>query len=367
VKRASFILSLSSSSLAALMACGGKKSPEPTTAPTTAAPTATAAPTTATTATTAPADDASAPTTAPAEDASSADAAPTGPTPACAAFGQLAVDYAALAGDVLTVCGEAASKGWCFEVTLASGAVVGKELPEDDVTHVTNVPAAVADPFHRKDGSPALQLCLDASTGCKDVFAGDVLAAWIGPDKKSFAVTTLEDKQKHVRLYDGATYSETADHVIEKDVDLPDCSFAAPLSSGVVLVATGPCTGSAGRHAWLMDGASGAKIADVGGADGFDVRLGGFLAIEADRWAFRDDGGQKIVVQDVKSGEVKATADLSKLAAKDTPAWLFLAGEPARLLAVENRPGPGATLVIDPATGQVERSVTPDACAAPTP
>ncbi|MCC6622033.1 MAG: hypothetical protein IT385_12295 [Deltaproteobacteria bacterium] len=343
-----------------LVACG-KKEPTQPTAATTAQPTA------ATTAA-ATAEDATATTAAPAEDAAGtsaapADAAPVAPSEACVAAGEITIDHVSLSADGGTVhaCGELDERTWCYRVGLADGALKAEQLGADDLSHVGNAPGPIDDPFRRREGEPTLQLCRDAATGCKDVFVGDVMAAWMGADGRRFALATLEEKSKRVRVFDAETLAEVGNHVVASDVDLPDCSFAAPLGDAV-LVATGPCVGSAGRKAWLIDGASGQKIADVGGGPDFDARLGGFVKVGDDRWAIRDGGGKRVVIQDVKSGEVAATVDLSELPASEAGAWMFMAGEPARLVLVENRPTPGASVIVDPASGKIDKQVAPDPC-----
>ncbi|MFO0749810.1 MAG: hypothetical protein U1F43_29680 [Myxococcota bacterium] len=352
----------------ALAACG-KKEPAPAPAPT--APTATAAPTPTTAAPTATADAGA--TTAPEADAAAApaDAAATAPTAGTSCvpadvmdpLGKIVPDFAALKDATTTVCGTFDSTtGWCFTMDLAAQRVTGAKLPEDDLAHVANGVGAINDSFVRKEDAPALQLCLDAKTGCKDAYVGQAIAAFLTEDKKRFVLTTLDDREKRVRVFDTATLSETASVVVEKEADLPDCTFGA-LVGDALLIATGPCGEGSARHAWLADATSGDKRFDLGGTPDFDVRYDGFVRVKDDLWAFRSGDGSKVVVQDVKTGAVKSTVDLSAAGAKKSVrAWLFVVPEPLELVVVENRPTTGATYAFDPMTGQPTRSLVPKAC-----
>lgn len=340
-----------------LMACGGKKEPAP---PTTAAPV-----------TTAPAADAAAP--APEVDAASAPeadaAAPAPASGACLAKDAFAIlekvspDHATFADGVATVCGQAEGTGYCYALDLKAPSVTASKQAEDDLVHVPNGVGAIDDPFHRKDGAPALQLCLDPKVGCKDVYVGQTLAATINADKTRFVLATLDDREKKLHVFELPGLTEVSSVVLDKETDLPDCTFGAMLGE-TLLVSTGPCgADSAGHKAYLAAPASGDKLADIGGADGFDLRYDGYVQVKDALWAFRSADGKKVVVQDVKTGAVQATIDLAAAGApKATESWLFATAEPLELVVVENRPVAGAVYAFDPMTGKPTRSLVPTAC-----
>lgn len=195
------------------------------------------------------------------------------------------------------------------------------------------------------------------------MFVGQTLAATLSEDKKRFVLATLDDREKRVRVFDTTSHAETSSVLVEKDADLPDCTFGALVGESL-LVSTGPCgDASSGHRAWLANAASGEKMADIGGVADFDLRYGGFVHVKDDLWAFRAADGSKVVVQDVKTGAVQATADLSAAGARGSLAsWLFVTAEPLELVVVENRPVAGAVYAFDPLTGKATRSLVPKAC-----
>lgn len=343
---------------ATVLGCG-KSEPKPEPTPATSAPATTAA----------EADAAPTTATAPATTVAENDAGGSAPA-GCVVrdvyqpLTSIAPDHAALEGDSLTLCGQTEEPaGWCFSVDFASGKVEGAKQPDDDLAHVANYLGALNDPFRRKDSEPVLQLCLDAATGCKDVYVGETTSATLTSDEKRFVLTTLDDRERRVRIFDATTFAEIGNHLIEKDADLPDCSFGVA-AAGNLVMSTGPCgVEAAGHKAWLANATTGEKIADIGGAEGFDLRFGGYAKVSDDVWAFRDGAGTKVVMQNVKTGAVQATADLSAAGPPGKGAtWLFATSEPARVVAVENRPQTGAVYLIDPATGALTKSIVPAAC-----
>jgi len=352
----------------ALAGCGKSEPAQPTSAsapaPETTAPATTAPPTTP--ATTAPPTTPA--TTAPAT-TGDADATAAPSTTGCVAqdlfqpLSRISPDHASLVGDSVTLCGETDDTiGWCFGIELGSGAVSGAKQRQDDSAHLPNYASALNDPFRRQDDKPVLQLCLDAKTGCKDVYVGNATAATLADDRQRFVVTTLDERERRVRVYDAATFGEIGNILIEKDADLPDCTFGAAVGDALV-VATGACPAGSPHKAWLANATTGEKLGDIGGVADFDLRFGGYVHVKDDLWAFRDASGKRIVVQDVKTGAVQATADTSGLGAVASGAtWLFASADPLRIVALENRPQTGSIYIIDPMTGALSKRIVPTAC-----
>ena len=318
-------------------AVGCSKGPPagPDTQPAPLATTAPPAPDAAAPATTPVADaDAGAATTPPAADAAAAaDAA----NPACesaevaAALKELKADFAAVTARGLEVCGALGEeKRGCIIVDLETQKRTFAALPSDDADHIPPWPEHFDDGLVRDDKRPVLKLCASASEGCKDLFIGAVTTAHLADDKAHAVLTTVgSDPAKSARVFDTKTFEARA-VIPMPGSELVDCSFSAFAGPSVV-VAVGPCSpGGGAPKAWLAKADSGEKIADIGPKDapGIALREGQWTALPGvgpNIVAFRAAEGTIVVIQDVVTGEVKATLAIATEGTRDVkaPAWIF--------------------------------------------
>jgi len=152
------------------------------------------------------------------------------------------------------------------------------------------------------------------------------------------------------------------------------CAEVAFLGARSLLVTISVCAGPAGR-AYLADADTGERKAWVGGRDSWqawDVKPLRVPGGGANDWAFREQLGGEVVIQDVVTGTVLRRIDLSahvpsdpvsKLPATD-PLWGRLFHTSGNKLAVLNE-GAGAQgvfIIVDPVAGVVDRVVKMPAC-----
>ncbi len=361
--------------LIALFTLGcGKSTPKPEAE--VAAPTAPAAADVA-----APAPDAApaAPDAAPAAEVAAA-------TPDCvphdvmAVLGSIDPDFAKLDAGVVSLCGDAQETRHCVALDLASGKRTAIKLGEDDVAHMAAYPAGFDDgliiddglmrSIQAKDGKPAgeqppstgavLKVCPPEETRCKELYSGRVLAAHFSKDKARVVVTSLDEGKLNAHIYTTATQAEELVVPIGA-TDLPNCSFAA-FAGDALVIATGAC-GGAGK-AWIADGKTGTKIADIGKSETAFVRDGQFAHVDGNLFVFRDASGKAAYVQDVTTGDVKATIDIDKASdgtkAKHDAAFVFATA--TEVILVEARPLLDTVIVASPTDGSITKVHVPRPC-----
>ncbi|MCX5745976.1 MAG: hypothetical protein NT062_26150 [Proteobacteria bacterium] len=139
------------------------------------------------------------------------------------------------------------------------------------------------------------------------------------------------------------------------------CGDVAMLGD-TIYVSTTDCKMPAARGA--LYSLLGTKIADVGGKD-----FGGFgdrhVAISATTWAFLDENGNRIAIQDVVTGKVARTVSIAGLFgdAKDAfgnPGESALVRlDDGRLAVIAGAPASGSVAVVDHAIGDVKITRAP--------
>ncbi|MFO0746738.1 MAG: hypothetical protein U1F43_13860 [Myxococcota bacterium] len=349
----------------------------------------------------APAADAAAPTPAPAEaDASApapapaeADAAAPAPAPApadaavCMRTDMGIDDYSltSLKGQVFSFCiyddqaGEASGFTSCFAYDLAA-STLKKEPPPPAP------PADGPEPKHALDGD-GWKVDLDAHTvsvcaggDCKPLaLDGKVPTEFLPPsvsEDKTMIVVTLQEGgtaeeggTAWAYVYDVATRKRLAKKKLAEDSYI--CGGASFVGN-TVLVAMDVCAGPGGT-AWLADPKKLTKIADLGPED-FGRYAPQWQRVEGDRWAFLEQGGRSVVVQDVVSGKVVSRLDLSEQfplveGARDVPAYGgdFEVLDGGGYLVALPGPGIGRLLVLDAKLAAVAKVHDLPRCAAPKP
>jgi len=104
----------------------------------------------------------------------------------------------------------------------------------------------------------------------------------------------------------------------------------------------------------------GKKIANVGGND-FGAYGNAYAAVDTKQWAFLEENGNQLVVQDLVKGKILKRIDLSVLFKEGGGAMMGNPGEsalvrlaPGKLAVIGGAPATGHVAVIDVTTGEVK-------------
>lgn len=127
-----------------------------------------------------------------------------------------------------------------------------------------------------------------------------------------------------------------------------------------IYVSASTCSGPAARAA--LYSLKGKKIANVGGKE-FGSYGSARVQVAGSTWAFLDENGDRLVVQDVAKGKVLRTIDTSGLWTPDGATSTTAMGNPGehallrladgKLAIIAGTPASGSVATIDPATGDV--------------
>lgn len=277
-------------------------------------------------------------------------------------IGGLDPELARIEGTGVEVCGLLGEARKCVVTDLASGTRSVLDVDDDDVDRLPDYPAGFSDGIIRDDKRPVVKICLSAETGCKDLHTGQVLSARFDAARERVVLTTLDDGKK-AKVYDTATLELKQSFDIGEGT-LPDCTFATFVGARL-LVSSGACTG--GGKSWLLDPATGEKVADIGGDAPIFVKDGHLVATPQageNAWAFRSADGDAVVLQDVASGAVLGRLNLKDTVGDTTPkydgAWIL--NHELGLVLVESRPLPDSLYVVDAKTMKVEKTLMPRPC-----
>ena len=217
-------------------------------------------------------------------------------------IGGLDPELSRLEGGAVEVCGLMGEARRCVVTELTTNARSVLEVEELDVKRMPGFPAGFDDDIIRDEKRPVVKVCLSAEQGCKDLDAGQILTARFDATRSQVVLTTWDGGRK-ARVYDTATLE--LKHTIDiADGEVPDCTFARFVGANLV-VSTGPCTG--GGTSWLVEPATGKKVADVGGEAPIFIKDRQFAAVPQageNAWAFRSADGETVVMQDVVTGAV---------------------------------------------------------------
>lgn len=277
-------------------------------------------------------------------------------------IGGMDPEVSRLEGGAVEVCGLMGEDRRCVVTDLTTNARSVLEVEELDVHRMPSYPAGFDDDIIRDEKRPVVKVCLSAEQGCKDLDAGQILTARFDATRSQVVLTTWDGGRK-ARVYDTATLE--LKHTIDiADGEVPDCTFARFVGANLV-VSTGPCTG--GGTSWLVEPATGKKVADIGGETPVFIKDGLFVAVPQageNAWAFRSADGDHVVMQDVVTGAVLGRLDLKEAVGDTTPkhdgAWIL--NHEAGLVLVESRPVPDSIYVVDPKTMVVRKTLLPQPC-----
>lgn len=277
-------------------------------------------------------------------------------------IGGMDPEISRLNGGAVEVCGLMGEARRCVVTDLASNARSVLEVEELDVDRMPSYPAGFDDDIIRDEKRPVVKVCLSAEQGCKDLDAGQILTARFDATRSQVVMTTWDGGRK-ARVYDTATLE--LKHTIDiAEGEVPDCTFARFVGANLV-VSTGPCNG--GGTSWLVEPATGKKVADIGGETPLFIKDGQFVAVPQageNAWAFRSADGDHVVMQDVVTGAVLGRLDLKEAVGDTTPkhdgAWVL--NHESGLVLVESRPVPDSIYVVDPKTMVVGKTLLPRPC-----
>ena len=127
-----------------------------------------------------------------------------------------------------------------------------------------------------------------------------------------------------------------------------------------IYVSASTCTGPAARA--TLYSLKGKKIAGVGSKE-FGSYGSAHVVVAGQAWAFLDENGSQLVVQDVAKGKILKTIDTSGLWTPDGASSTAAMGNPGehalvklgdgKLAVIAGTPASGSIAIVDPSTGQV--------------
>jgi len=278
-------------------------------------------------------------------------------------IGTIDPELARVEGKTVELCGLVDEARVCVSVDLETGIRKTIAVDDNDVKRIPGYPTGFDDGIIRDDVRPVIKLCLSAETGCKDLHAGQILSARFDATRAQVVLTAWDDGMRKAKIYDTASLELKSSFDISPG-DLPDCTFADFVGKNLV-ISTGACTG--GGTSWILDTATGNKVADVGADVPFFIKDDQFAAVPQageNSFAFRSADGTTLVLQDVVTGAVSARLDLEEAVGDTTPkhdgAWV-LAHE-LGIVLVESRPVPDSVYLLDAKTLAVTKSLDPRPC-----
>jgi len=276
---------------------------------------------------------------------------PKVPAPACIAPSDdvVAITHAGASGTRVHYC-VGASLDQCFAMDVATGAFMRLREP----------PVVTAPPTARVETTNAeLKVC--QGERCT------TLTSKVLPSASSIRGATNADGSAAVFLFGdaeaGKGYAEVWD--VTRPRKLATFRYArgdyrcgdVAILGNTVYVAASSCDAPAARGA--LYSLRGKRIAHVGGRD-FGVYGNAYVQVEGSTWAFLEESGGKLAIQDVAKGKVRKTVDTSALFAErgteiGNPGESALVRLDAGTLAViSGSPAPGNVATVDVATGEVK-------------
>jgi len=255
-------------------------------------------------------------------------------------------------GQRLTFCVGAAADQ-CFAFDVATGKL----------DHISEPPKPGPDPRARVTiTNPDLQVCRgDACTS--------ITPQVLPNSSKLFATTNTDGTFAVVLLGDaehGKGYAEVWD--VAKGKKTASFYYArgefrcgeVDMVGDTIYVSASTCSAPAARAA--LYSLKGKKIANVGGKE-FGSFGNAHVQVAGASWAFLDENGNRLVVQDVAKGKILKTIDTSGLWTPDGATGTSAIGNPGehalvrlangKLAIIAGTPANGSIATVDPTTGQV--------------
>jgi hypothetical protein len=263
-----------------------------------------------------------------------------------------AVHAASADGQRLTFCVGAATDQ-CFAFDLPTGKLDQlREPPKPDPAPGARVTVV----------NPDLQICRAAA-------CTSITPQVLPNSSKLHATTNLDGSFAVVLLGDaehGRGYAEIWD--VAKARKLAAFFYArgefrcgeVDMVGDTIYVSASTCAGPAARAA--LYSLKGKKIANVGGKE-FGSYGNAHVQLAGSTWAFLDENGSRLVVQDVVKGKVVKTIDTSALWTPDGATSTTAMGNPGehalvklgdgKLAIIAGTPASGSIATVDPTTGAV--------------
>ena len=276
--------------------------------------------------------------------------APPAPRPACIKPAEEAARITRASGtDKMVSYCIGLSSAECFSLDFATGKLARLATPP------TDPPPAGA---HVETTNPDLKVCTgaDCKTLTPQVWPG--AAQLHAATNGSVAVVLLGDAEA------GKGYAAIYD--VEKTKLVTSIKYAhgdykcgeVQMLGDTIYLATNVCLGPAGRAALYTT--KGKRIAAVGGKD-FGTFGNANVHVDGDVWAFLEENGAKIALQDVVKGKVTKTLDVGGLWRTDKADSFGNPGEsalvrlgPGKLAVIGGTPANGSVAIVELDTGDVK-------------
>ncbi len=242
----------------------------------------------------------------------------------------------------------------CFEIELASGKLTTLSGQPKGQTPSLDAPA------HVETTNPEFKVCAEA-TGCKTLTHqvwpgaaplraatnGTIAAIMLGDAEAGKGYVDIYDVMKTKKL---ATFKYAHGEY--------RCGDLAMLGETVYVNAT-VCAGTSGRAALYTS--KGKKIANVGGKADFGTFGNSYTQVEGSMWAFLEENGNRIALQDVAKGKVVKAIDVGALFADSGAEKMGNPGESAvvrlgngKVAVIGGTPANGSVAIVDLTTGAVK-------------
>jgi hypothetical protein len=240
----------------------------------------------------------------------------------------------------------------CFTLELATGKLT--RLSEQPIAQTPAIQA----PAHLETTNPELKVC--SATGCKTLTpqvwpgAAPLRAATNG----SVAAVMLGDAEAgkgYVEVYDVLRAKKLATFKYARgDFKCGELGMVGD----TIYVGISMCTTPSGRA--VLYTTKGKKIANVGGKSDFGMFGNAYTQVEDTVWAFLEENGNRIALQDVVKGKVIKLVDVSELFSTAS-AKMGNPGESAivrldgaHIAVIAGTPANGSVAIIDVTSGTVK-------------
>jgi hypothetical protein len=229
------------------------------------------------------------------------------------------------------------------------------ELVSEKLTRLSGQPKgqtpAIQAPAHLEITNPELKVC--GTTGCKTLTP----LVWPGAAPLHAATNGAVVAVMLGEAEAGRGYIEV--HDVMKAKKLTSFRYARGefrcgeigMLGDTIYVGTSMCTSPSGRA--TLYSTQGTKIANVGGTPDFGMYGNAYTQVEDNVWAFLEENGSQIALQDVGKGKIVKTLDVGELFANGS-ATMGNPGESAivrldgsRLAVIAGAPTHGSVAIID--------------------
>jgi hypothetical protein len=269
------------------------------------------------------------------------------PPPPCIAVpdDDAGIQHATVIGSRVGYCvGDGSDR--CFALDIGNGELEHVAGPSPDIDEAAKTTA------HVETANPELKVCTPAAckTLTSKILPGTApLHAATNPAGTYAAVLLGDDEagKGTAEVWDVAAGKRLA--VIRYARGRFRCGDIAFVGD-TVLVTARTCAEPSARGALYT--IKGRKLANVGGAD-FGLFGGAYVHLTGANWAFLEENGQRIAVQDVVKGKVLKTIDTSAIWQRPDAQGSDAIGNPGESALLSLAPGKVALVAGSPANGSV--------------